>query len=178
LAKKGKDMASKTYVSDTRLQYALNKLKSILDAKYKANNATITIKKNGTTVDSFTVNTATDKDIDIAVPVVDSAMSATSTNAIQNSVVKKYVDDAVKDITGISFEVVESLPATGATGKIYLVANSSSIEQNIYDEYIWLASTSTYEKIGSTNVDLSNYLSESNEITEGGIDTIFTAIFG
>lgn len=68
----------------------------------------------------------------------------------------KDVNDAVASVTGIEFKVVETLPATGKTGVIYLIASSTTATQNIYDEYIWLSGSSSYEKIGSTSVDLSN----------------------
>lgn len=48
--------------------------------------------------------------------------------------------------TGFSFEVVQTLPSTGAANTIYLVPNSGSAP-NIYDEYIW---TTAWEKLGTT----------------------------
>jgi hypothetical protein len=52
--------------------------------------------------------------------------------------------------------------------------SNSGTAPNIYDEYIWIASTSKYEKIGSTDVDLSGYVqaSEMVAITNAEIDTI------
>ena len=79
--------------------------------------------------------------------------------------------DVIDGITGITFLVVQSLPATGVAGTIYLMSNGGS-GQNVYDEYIWITSTSKYEKIGSTDVDLSNYISTSDVITNTQIDTI------
>jgi len=168
---------SKTYVSDTKLQYTLNKLKAILDRKYKPNNPTINIQKNGTLVGDFSLNQVASKDINITVPIVDYEMSDTSRNAIANYIVKKYIDDSIGEMSGISFEVVAELPTTGKSGTIYLVPASTTTAQDIYNEYIWLSATSTYERIGSTSVDLSNYVNESNEITESQVDTVFTAVF-
>ena len=59
---------------------------------------------------------------------------------------------------GITFEVVQSLPSTGNTQTIYLVPNSGSAP-NIYDEYIYV--NSAWEKIGTTEVDLSNYYNKT-----------------
>lgn len=73
--------------------------------------------------------------------------------------VQQAIDDALADVTGIDFQVVDTLPATGAKGVIYLVPVSQA-SPNSYDEYIWLTppgGTAHYEKIGSTEVDLSNY---------------------
>lgn len=73
--------------------------------------------------------------------------------------VQQAIDDSLADITGIDFQVVDTLPDTGVKGVIYLVSNSSA-SPNSYDEYIWVTptgETARYEKIGTTEVDLSNY---------------------
>lgn len=80
----------------------------------------------------------------------------TARNGLTNVYTKSEVDDIVDGIVGISFEVVASLPASGAAGTIYLVSNSGT-GQNIYDEYVWLTSSSRWEKIGTTEVDLTPY---------------------
>ena len=61
-------------------------------------------------------------------------------------------------------QVVDSLPTTGTKGVIYLVAHSHGDKDN-YDEYVWVASSKAYEKIGNTDVDLSAYV-KSSDITE------------
>lgn len=106
--------------------------------------------------------------------VVDSAMSSSSTNPVQNSVVKAYIDNAIGGITGIDFQVVASLPSTGTKGIIYLVSNSGS-GTNSYDEYIWVSNA--WEKIGTTDVDLSGYMLKTDmvAITNAEIDTIVAA---
>lgn len=73
--------------------------------------------------------------------------------------VQQAIDDALADVTGIDFQVVDTLPATGTKGVIYLVPVSQAAP-NSYDEYIWVTptgGTAHYEKIGGTEVDLSNY---------------------
>ena len=79
---------------------------------------------------------------------------------------KGYVDttvaSAIGGITGITYTVVQTLPQTGAAGTIYLVANSGS-SPNIYDEYIWV--NNAFEKIGTTEVDLSQYYTKSQTDT-------------
>lgn len=71
---------------------------------------------------------------------------------------KKYVDDLVGGLALITITVVTSLPSTGASNVIYLVPKSAAQTSNAYDEYIWVASTSKFEKVGDTEIDLSNYL--------------------
>lgn len=124
-----------------------------------------TIKVNGV------AQTVTDKTVEISVP--------TNNNQLTNgagyqtaSDVNSLITSAIGDIQGISYEVVPSLPDAGEVGVIYLVANSQTETNNIYDEYIWNANS--FEKIGTTAVDLSNYYtkSEMTAITNGEIDTI------
>ena len=80
---------------------------------------------------------------------------------IADAYTKTEVDDKVDAITGVSYETVNALPATGQAGTIYLVPNSGT-GTNGYDEYIWLASASRFEKIGTTEVDLSNYVQKTD----------------
>jgi len=136
------------------------------------NDAALTIQKNGTTVATFTANSATPTTANIAVP--------TNNNELTNGAgyqtateVQDAINDALEGITGIDFQVVQTLPATGEKGVIYLISNSGSAP-NIYDEYIWLSATSTYEKIGTTDIDLSGYQlsSELIAVTNAEIDSI------
>ncbi len=77
---------------------------------------------------------------------------------------KKYVDGAIansiKDITSFEYQVVSQLPETGKKGVIYLVPHEHGTQDG-YDEYIWIANESgggSFEKIGSTDMDLSGYV--------------------
>ena len=85
--------------------------------------------------------------------------------------VSSAISSAIGDITGIEYQIVEELPGTGEKGVIYLISNSGT-GQNIYDEYIWTGTT--FEKIGTTDVDLSNYWSKTDlvAIQNSDIDTI------
>lgn len=124
------------------------------------------IKVNGT------AQTITSKAVDITVP--------TNNNQLTNgagyqtaSEVQTAINSAISGITGIDFQVVASLPATGTKGVIYLVSNSGT-GSNIYDEYIWV--TNRFEKIGTTEIDLSNYYNTTNllALTNQEIDTIIS----
>lgn len=88
--------------------------------------------------------------------------------------VNSLIATAVGDLEGVDFEIVQTLPATGDKAKIYLVPLATSGTNNIYEEYIWIASSSAYEKIGTTDVDLSDYYNTTNlvPITSTEIDTI------
>jgi len=70
---------------------------------------------------------------------------------------------------GMVAEVVQTLPSTGETGKIYLVPKTTPAQEDIYDEWIWaiIQSPDTYgwEHIGSTDIDLSGYVQSVNNQT-------------
>lgn len=93
------------------------------------------------------------------------------TDAYTKTQTDSAIATAVAGITGISFEVVTSLPSTGVNGTIYLVSNSGS-GQNSYDEYIYV--NNAWEKLGTTDVDLSGYVQTSDlvAVTNAEIDTI------
>lgn len=119
------------------------------------------VDENGGKIDHITVNgteqTITNKTVALIIPTATSGLTNDS-DFQTGTEVQTAIGNALADITGIDFQVVQTLPATGVKGTIYLVSNSGS-GQNIYDEYIWLDGdpTGRYEKIGTTAVDLSNY---------------------
>ena len=166
-------------IDDNGLLYLLQLLKPVIDNAGEDNVIEV-IKKNGValTVDNKTVNieVPTDEDIGrIFVDFMDENELQTRTD------VQTLIDNALADITGIDFVLVDTLPATGEKGKIYLVPNTGS-GSNVKDEYIWLepeGGTAYFEKIGSTDVDLSGYVqsSEMHALTNTEIDTIFNEVF-
>jgi len=76
------------------------------------------------------------------------------------------VNNLIGQIQTAHFEIVESLPAVGEDNIIYLVPRSESEEDNVYDEYIWI--NNDYEKIGSTDIDLTGYATEDWVTTQLG----------
>lgn len=82
---------------------------------------------------------------------------------------------AIAGFTGISFSLVESLPETGKEGVIYLIPHAHGAGDS-HDEYIWLKELKTFEKIGSTDVDMSGYVKKSElvPISNEEIDAMFT----
>lgn len=105
-------------------------------------------------------------------PAAPTASAGTNTTQIATTAfVTTAVANGIAGITGISYSIVTNLPApaSGEAGVIYLVANSGS-GTNSYDEYIWLGSS--FEKIGTTDVDLSGYLQTTSKISNDDIDDI------
>lgn len=78
-----------------------------------------------------------------------------------NPATKKYVDDAISNLTEIDYLIVENLPPTGTKGIIYLIRNTGT--NDTYDEYLWIGQA--FEKIGNTAIDLSNYIPRVTGVT-------------
>ena len=87
------------------------------------------------------------------------------------------VNQLIAAVRQFTYEAVSVLPTASAStvGKIYLVPSANPSAQNVKDEYITLTvteeETTTYswEKIGTTQVDLSNYYTKSQ--TDSAITT-------
>lgn len=144
-----------------------------------ANVGTITgVSMNGTSVATSGVANITSLPASILTGAIKNGVTATtqtagdsSTKVATTAFVGTAITNALADITGIDFQIVETLPSTGVKGTIYLVSNSGT-GTNIYDEYIYV--NDKWEKIGTTNVDLSGYVQKSEmvSITNAEIDTI------
>ena len=68
-----------------------------------------------------------------------------------------------KPTSNMQHEVVDSLPSSGNEQTIYFVKNDSSSSNNHYDEYVWISSSSAFEKIGSTQIDGSTTQPDWNQ---------------
>lgn len=159
-------------LDDNGLLYLLTLLEPLLgDA-----NVIETVQKNGVAL------TVSNKTVNIEVPTNADIQTIVEAYGYQtSSQVSTAIQTALAGVTQIDFRVVQSLPQTGAKGVIYLLSNSGT-GSNVYDEYIWIDGTpsGSFEKIGSTSVDLSGYVqaSEMHALTNAEIDTIFTQVFG
>jgi hypothetical protein len=70
----------------------------------------------------------------------------------------------IAQIPQFSISVVSSLPSKGNKMTIYLVPKEGSGD-DVYNEYIWIESSSTYEFIGTTAVDLTDYITNTDYAT-------------
>ena len=76
---------------------------------------------------------------------------------------KSEVDNLLSAVSSLDIEVVQTLPTQDiSTSTIYLVPKTSSTNDN-YDEYIYVSNS--WEHIGSTEVDLSNYATKTEVMT-------------
>lgn len=91
------------------------------------------------------------------IPTVPTTVSSFTNDAgYQNaSQVSTAINTAIAGISGISFEIVQTLPATGDPGTIYFVLDSQGPTGDIYAEWIYI--NNAWEKIGTTAVDLTGY---------------------
>lgn len=204
-------MSTYNYLNETELLYLLVRLKAALDAGWVAKDGTKQLsdenfttalkskldgiqaqatataftqtQQSGTKIGSISINGVS---TDIYAPAgqtitIDTQMSDSSENAVQNKVIKNYVDTAVGAVVGVEFRKVNVLPATGENGVIYLLPKSGTPPTgNIYEEWIWISADSDYEKIGETSIDLSGYVQDTDlvDITSSDIDTMMYNVFG
>ena len=110
---------------------------------------------------------------------IDSRFTEIMDNMIEEDPVDTYVPqsrmellllelrDLISIIKNSHFEVVDELPTTDIkTNVIYLVPSGDPKLENVKDEYINLDGTASgWEKIGSTDIDLTNYVTDDDLAT-------------
>ena len=96
---------------------------------------------------------------------------AAGANCIEISTV---IEAASTDLTAASSKAVREYVTSVAPSVIYLVPKSKGSDKNCYDEYMWISSV--WELIGSTAVDLSDYIrtSDLQALTNAEIEAVFT----
>ena len=107
----------------------------------------------------------------VADKVTETEMSNAISTATNGMATQTWVNAQLANIN--KKEVVTSLSQMTDANTIYLMANAGE-QDNVYDEYIVV--NGTPEKVGTTQVDLTNYVQDSDlvAITNSEIDTIFT----
>ena len=117
--------------------------------------------------------------IDAMAVTIDSTITADSTNAnaAGSKAVYDFVTKAIADVSGFHAEIVSELPETGKTNILYLVAKTSAVSGDGYDEYLYI--NGAWERIGSTDIDLSGYVqaSEMHAITNTEITAIVNQVW-
>ena len=71
---------------------------------------------------------------------------------------KGQVDNLVSNLKKATITVVPTLPTTGEEGIIYLVGTSAPYEQYVWEGSAWI-------DLGSTEIDLSNYVNTTGTLT-------------
>ena len=96
------------------------------------------------------------------------AQSITDGNAVTRPIVNQMISKSVGEITSFEYKVVSELPpeSDGRKGTIYLLRHGGNDNTNSFDEYILVDTytgadgvvyTAHYEKIGTTDIDLTPY---------------------
>lgn len=79
-----------------------------------------------------------------------------------------YTQDEINTLIGnlatMEIQAVDNLPVSGKSNVIYLVPKDSAQTNNAKDEYLWTGTA--FEKIGDTEIDLSNYLTKSGNASD------------
>lgn len=107
---------------------------------------------------------------------LDTTVTKDSGNYITSGAVKTAIDNAISGVTQFDVQKYDSfdkLPTTGKKGVIYIVAHTHSDTNDSYDEYIWNTALTTpaYEKIGNTDVNLSQYINTLSGTANSGVVT-------
>ena len=164
------------------------------------NNGTVKITVNGTATDNVAVKglksaaytessayatAAQGTKADNAMPKAGGAFTGAVTvqapTAEMNPATKQYVDTAINAVKQFEYQVVTELPtaAQATMGKIYLKAHShnpSDGQPDSYDEFITVQSGSTYkwERIGNTDINLSEYVPITRKINKKALSSDIT----
>ena len=125
-----------------------------------------------------------------AVQVPNPSTGSDDTSAANTAFVNAAIASAIASIVQIRFDGdttglgyvdltdLETKHPVGENGVFYLVQNSGSAP-NVFDEYFWDSNTLSYEKFGTTEIDLSPYLKSADcvELDAASVATIWNTIF-
>ena len=157
--------------------------KSEIDTKI-SNLPTFETLKNYETVEAHnaditTINStieSTKNTLQTNIDTVQSNLDTTNNNLSNNYYTSNKVDELIKDIKQDSYQVVETLPETGEAGIIYLVpTKDSSGAIEYYTKYIY--EDSAYISLGTTKIDLSNYVTIDSTQAISGTKTFTSTVY-
>lgn len=106
------------------------------------------------------------------VTIIDN-LNSNEVNAALSANQGRVLKEMINAIQSFNKEIVEELPHTGSNDTIYFILNSDSTEDNnVYDEYVWIASKSKYEKLGSftTKIDVFPEGGEQGQVLTKTVD--------
>lgn len=115
-------------------------------------------------------NLATKQELDTKQPIGDYAYVSdipTLISQLQNDLGYQTLTDVMGIIASIpqfKLSIVNDLPTTGEKMTLYLVPKEESAN-DVYNEYIWIEQTSSFELIGTTAVDLTDYVKNTDIAT-------------
>ena len=138
------------------LSYLYNKLKERIDSLTSSSKTEIDIFK-------------TNMQAVVAAAIADAKRTAAAAQASADQI-RDYMYSAEADfvrsadfnaaisrITSFEMTIVDELPDTGKKGYIYLILADDGSGDDIYNEYLWIEDKNSFEKIGTTRIDLTPY---------------------
>lgn len=167
--------AGNSFTREAELLTAAETLTAAILAGHSAEEA-LAAAMNAQTVATEQANAAANSAAQASVSEQNAANSATGAESAKQAaqasateahgwadIAKQWADYGIKINT--EYTSLEELPDPGDSRFIYLIPNGGTGE-NSYDEYIWAVSKSAYEKIGTTEIDLTAYATK-NEVNAG-----------
>ena len=109
-------------------------------------------------------------------PTAPTAAAGTNTTQIATTAfVKTAIDTALSGKIDLQFSFLQQLPATGVVGTFYFIpaaVGQTGVDE--WEEYVWDATNSVFERIGAATLDLTDYFNTTNlpAITNAQIDAI------
>lgn len=175
-------MANK-YLDSAGLSRYHAKIKALIDAKADGSATSGAIETLTTNLASeASTRSSADSALSGRITTLENAGFITKTvNNLTNyytkseSYTKTEVNTLIGNLKTIQISVVSSLPSTGQSNIIYLVAHSHGTGDT-YDEYIWVADSSKFEKIGNTDIDLSGYVPTSRTVNGKALSSNITIV--
>lgn len=77
------------------------------------------------------------------------------------------INTAIANLPQFKISILDTLPETGEKMVLYLVPKDGEAP-DVYNEYIWIEDTSSFEFLGSTAVDLTDYVKNTDYAGIGG----------
>ena len=167
-----KDSETSAEETHQELLNEISNVNSTLSTEISTVNTNLTTKI--TQIETTTIPNA------IKAAIVDNLDTEDSNKAL-SATQGKVLKTMISNLANLRIEVVNELPSTGETNVIYLVKKAGT-NPDIHDEYVYVEGN--WEKIGNTEVDLSNYYTKDQVYTKSEtysqeeVGTLITEIEG
>ena len=144
-----------------------------LDNLPKVNNVTLTGNKS---LSDLGIQPAGDYALESEIPDVSNFITKSVDDLVNyykksETFTKQEVNNLISAITTLDIRVVQTLPTEDiSTTTIYLVPKATAGTNDAYDEYIYVSNA--WEHIGSTEVDLTNYVTNTDYATSSSAGVI------
>lgn len=167
-----KDSETSAEKTHQELLNEISNVNSTLSTEISTVNTNLTTKI--TQIETTTIPNA------IKAAIVDNLDTEDSNKAL-SATQGKVLKTMISNLANLRIEVVNELPSTGETNVIYLVKKAGT-NPDVHDEYVYVEGN--WEKIGNTEVDLSNYYTKDQVYTKSEtysqeeVGTLITEIEG